>query len=57
MSFAARLDRFAGPARRAQDALIADLAPAHQWGRLRLRQALDSVGAFLGRCWRSRSWR
>jgi MFS family permease len=49
--FAARLlDRFGKGLRGApRDALIADLAPAHQWGAAYgLRQALDSVGAFAG---------
>ena len=49
--FTARLlDRFGKGLRGApRDALIADLAPAHQWGSAYgLRQALDSVGAFLG---------
>jgi MFS family permease len=49
--FAARLlDRFGKGLRAApRDALIADLAPAHQWGAAYgLRQALDSVGAFVG---------
>jgi len=49
--FGARLlDRFGKGLRGApRDALIADLAPAHQWGAAYgLRQALDSVGAFVG---------
>jgi MFS family permease len=49
--FAARLlDRFGKGLRGApRDALIAELAPAHQWGAAYgLRQALDSVGAFAG---------
>jgi MFS family permease len=49
--FTARLlDRFGKGLRGApRDALIADLAPPHQWGSAYgLRQALDSVGAFLG---------
>lgn len=49
--FAARLlDRFGKGLRGApRDALIADLAPARQWGAAYgLRQALDSVGAFAG---------
>jgi MFS family permease len=49
--FSARLlDRFGKGLRGApRDALIADLAPAHQWGAAYgLRQALDSVGAFVG---------
>jgi MFS family permease len=49
--FSARLlDRFGKGLRGApRDALIADLAPAHQWGAAYgLRQALDSLGAFVG---------
>ena len=49
--FTARLlDRFGKGLRGApRDALIAELAPPHQWGSAYgLRQALDSVGAFLG---------
>jgi MFS family permease len=49
--FGARLlDRFGKGLRGApRDALIADLTPAHQWGAAYgLRQALDSVGAFVG---------
>jgi MFS family permease len=49
--FGARLlDRFGKGLRGApRDALIADLVPAHQWGSAYgLRQALDSVGAFIG---------
>jgi len=49
--FGARLlDRFGKGLRGApRDALIADLVPAHQWGAAYgLRQALDSVGAFVG---------
>jgi len=49
--FTARLlDRFGKGLRGApRDALIADLAPAQQWGAAYgLRQALDSVGAFAG---------
>jgi MFS family permease len=49
--FGARLlDRFGKGLRGApRDALIADLVPAHQWGSAYgLRQALDSVGAFVG---------
>ena len=49
--FSARvLDRFGKGLRGApRDALIADLAPAHQRGAAYgLRQALDSVGAFVG---------
>jgi MFS family permease len=51
MVFAARLlDRFGKGLRGApRDALIADLAPAHQWGSAYgLRQALDSLGAVVG---------
>jgi MFS family permease len=49
--FGARLlDRFGKGLRGApRDALIADLVPAHLWGSAYgLRQALDSVGAFVG---------
>jgi len=49
--FGARLlDRFGKGLRGApRDALIAELAPEHQWGAAYgLRQALDSVGAFVG---------
>jgi MFS family permease len=49
--FAARaLDRFGKGLRGApRDALIADLAPLHQWGSAYgLRQALDSLGAVIG---------
>jgi MFS family permease len=49
--FGARLlDRFGKGLRGApRDALIADLAPSHQWGAAYgLRQALDSIGAFVG---------